>query len=457
MGKTGKKKDVSEKVLRKKMVREPVHLLEIEAAKEIVDEMFAVMDGVEGLVYVSDMQNYTLLRVNKQVKKLYGKNIVGKKCYEVFHGGSDGPCRCCTNDRLLIHGKPGVPVLWDFYDPITGRWYHCIDKAIRWPNSCFVRLEVAFDITDIKENEIALRDSEDFYNTIFESIQDPFCIIHSDYSFEKTNESYARMREKTVDELIGNRCFEVLHNRTDVCNDCVVRETFHTGAPQMKEKLTMLPSGAPIWVEIHTYPIFDENGKVTNVIEYTRDITARKRTETERNILIDRFQHLSRTDDLTGLLNRRALIEKLDEETRRSKRYGSKLALMVCDVDYFKEINDSYGHDHGDKVLQAIASLLNKSLRKTDIIGRYGGDEFFMVLPETPLENAQELAERIRENVEKFGLKVNSGETITTSVSIGIAAFNPQSEDMNDFVKRGDNALYAAKGEGRNRVYLIQG
>jgi diguanylate cyclase (GGDEF)-like protein len=156
-------------------------------------------------------------------------------------------------------------------------------------------------------------------------------------------------------------------------------------------------------------------------------------------------------------LNRRALIEKLDEETRRSKRYGSKLTLIVCDVDYFKEINDSYGHDHGDRVLQAIASLLNKSLRKTDIIGRYGGDEFFMILPETSLGSAQELAERIRADVEEFGLEVNKGESITTTVSIGVAAFNPRYEDMNDFVKRGDNALYAAKGEGRNRVYLIQG
>lgn len=456
MGKTGKKKSVTEKGVRKNRVREPVHVLEIEAAKEIVDEMFAVMDGVEGLVYVSDMQDYTLLRVNKQVKELYGKNIVGKKCFKVFHGDSERPCNHCTNDLLLKKGRPGPPVIWNFHNTGSGRWYHCIDRAIRWPKRHFVRLEVAFDITDIKKTEIALSESEKFHTTIFESIQDPFCIIQHDYRFIKTNESYARMREMVVEQLIGNRCFEILHKRTNVCNDCVVRETFHTGSPQMKEKLTMLLSGATIWVEIHTYPIFDENGKVTSVIEYTRDITARKRTEAERDILIDRFQHLSCTDDLTGLLNRRALIEKLDEETRRSKRYGSKLSLMVCDVDYFKEINDSYGHDHGDKVLQAIASLLNKSLRKTDIIGRYGGDEFFMVLPETPLENAQELAERIRANVEEFGLKVNSGETITTSVSIGIAAFNSQSEDMNDFVKRGDNALYAAKGEGRNRVYLIE-
>jgi PAS domain S-box-containing protein len=254
--------------------RNLIRILEIEAAKEIVEEVFAVMDGVEGLVYVSDMKDYTLLCVNKHVKELYGKNIVGKKCYNVLHEYSERPCNFCTNDLLLKKGKPCSPVIWDFHNTGTDRWYHCIDRAIRWPTNRFVRLEVAFDITDIKKSEIALRASESFHTTIFESIQDPFCIIRHDYRFTKTNEFYARMREKTVDQLVGNRCFEVLYNRRDICNDCVVRETFQTETPQMKEKLTTFSSGVPVWVEIHTYPIFDENGKVTNVIEYTRDTTA---------------------------------------------------------------------------------------------------------------------------------------------------------------------------------------
>jgi len=210
-----------------------------------------------------------------------------------------------------------------------------------------------------------------------------------------------------------------------------------------------------IWIEIYTYPIFDEMGRVVSVIEYTRDITKRKQAEGERDILVNKLVHLSRTDDLTGLLNRRALIERLGDEVLRSRRYRSDLALIISDIDYFKEINDTYGHDAGDKVLKFVSTLMKDLLRQTDIIGRYGGDEFLLILPETSLKGAKEIAERIQHAVEDLEIHIGFERPIKTTVSLGVAQFNIDKEDINGLIKRADNALYIAKGKGKNRVYLI--
>ncbi|MEW6570403.1 MAG: diguanylate cyclase [Nitrospirota bacterium] len=450
-----KHKEAEEKLKDQNKSQKNIGNLEIEAAREIVDEMFAIMDSLEGAVYVADMQTYKILRVNKYIKDFYGRSIVGKKCYQVLQSGQDRPCAFCTNSRLLVNGKPGPPVIWDFRNTKTGRWYHCIDKAICWPDGRYVRMEIAVDITERKKDEIALRDSERFHNTIFESINDPFCIIGRDYRIIKVNESYARMKGITIDKLVNNLCYKIVYNRNSVCEGCVVKETFNSGRPNTKEKLMRTPTGLQMWVEIYTYPIFDKDRMVWSVIEYTRDVTQRKKAEAERDILIERLQHLSHTDDLTGLLNRRALLERLEEEANRAKRYGSALALIICDIDYFKKINDTYGHDTGDKALQIISSLIKESLRNSDIMGRYGGDEFFLILPETSIEGAMEMAERIRLIVRDYRLRLDRNMSVKTTVSLGIAEFDPDKENIKDFVKRADNALYLAKDKGRNRVYII--
>jgi diguanylate cyclase (GGDEF)-like protein/PAS domain S-box-containing protein len=317
-------------------------------------------------------------------------------------------------------------------------------------------MQIAMDITERKKAEIVSRRSERFLNTIFESINDPFNIIDSDYRIIKANESYAKMRGKTIKQLIGKRCYEVFKNRKSICEGCSVKVTFETGEPHTKEKLASYIGDSKIWLEIYTYPIFDEMRRVVSVIEYTRDITQRKKTEGERDILVNRLQYLSRTDDLTKLLNRRALIERLGEEIRRTRRYKSDLALIISDIDYFKEINDTYGHDVGDKVLKIISSLIKNQLRQTDIIGRYGGDEFLLILPETSIKGAREIADRIHSAVEEFIFHIGYKRPIKTTVSLGVAQFNIEKEDINGLIKRADNALYIAKGKGRNRVYFIK-
>jgi diguanylate cyclase (GGDEF)-like protein len=232
----------------------------------------------------------------------------------------------------------------------------------------------------------------------------------------------------------------------------VVGKTFVSADPCAKDKLVKLADGTELWVEIYTYPILDENGKVSHVIEYTRDITDRKKSEEEKRRLIERLEYLSRTDALTGLINRRALTDSLGYELDRAKRYGGELALLLCDVDNFKEINDTFGHDMGDRALQTLSATLKTMLRKTDIAGRYGGDEFMLILPETALAGAESLADKLLSAVRNADLVFRDGRSVHLSLSIGVTCLAGQKDTIDTLVKRADSAMYSSKQCGRDRV-----
>lgn len=308
------------------------------------------------------------------------------------------------------------------------------------------------DITGQKQRENELHRSERFLNTIFDSIRDPFSILDRDFRIIRVNEAYAQMKNKSTKDLIGKICYEVLEDRNSVCDACVIEKTFDTADPCAKEKIVTLPDGSDAWIEIYTYPIIDELGKVSHIIEYIRDITDRKKSEEEKKHLIEELQYLSRTDSLTGLLNRRALIERLEYEMNRAKRYGSGLSLILCDIDNLKAINDTHGHNIGDMALQSISGTLNGLLRKPDIVGRYGGDEFILILPETSINGAGNLAERIRSSVEKAGFNLTKEERIHISLSLGVTSLRAGEDDIDSLVQRSDNALYVSKQAGRNKV-----
>ena len=161
---------------------------------------------------------------------------------------------------------------------------------------------------------------------------------------------------------------------------------------------------------------------------------------------------MSKTDALTGVCNRRYLEDRLKEELARHTRYRRPLSLMIFDIDYFKKINDTYGHQCGDFILTSVVSTVRASLREIDIFARYGGDEFCCVLPDTPLSAAHILADRIRGDVMR-GEYVFGDENIPVTVSIGISAFDEAVDNTDSLFKNADNALYEAKRTGRNKVF----
>jgi diguanylate cyclase (GGDEF)-like protein len=168
--------------------------------------------------------------------------------------------------------------------------------------------------------------------------------------------------------------------------------------------------------------------------------------------LYETTERLSRTDGLTLLYNHRFFQERIREEFKRSDRFRQTLALLMIDVDDFKRINDTFGHQAGDRVLRRVARVLRESLRAVDVAARYGGDEFAIILPDTDLQEASEVAERLRRSVEKHPFFVG-GTSVTLTLSLGAAARLPQSPVLSEeLIKMADHALFQAKTGGRNTV-----
>ena len=170
-------------------------------------------------------------------------------------------------------------------------------------------------------------------------------------------------------------------------------------------------------------------------------------------VLYEQANKLAVTDGLTGISNRQSVEKSLQIEFERSKRYNSPLSLILLDVDHFKDVNDTYGHQKGDEILIAFASLLKKACRANDIAARYGGEEFLMILPQSNAQGAFKIAERVREEMMKISFTGNESNFAVT-VSCGVAEFNKDYESINKLIAAADQALYKAKNGGRNKTIL---
>jgi diguanylate cyclase (GGDEF)-like protein len=172
--------------------------------------------------------------------------------------------------------------------------------------------------------------------------------------------------------------------------------------------------------------------------------------------LYEQTQELSLTDPLTRLRNRRFFEIKMDSEFTRYKRYARDFSLVMLDIDHFKKVNDTFGHQSGDRILQQLGVIISEFLRKSDIPSRYGGEEFALLLPETPRDNANLAAERLRKKIEAAVFKIDVAPyEIKVTVSMGCAGMEPEMGSWEDLLKKADDALYKAKESGRNRVVCV--
>lgn len=221
-----------------------------------------------------------------------------------------------------------------------------------------------------------------------------------------------------------------------------------TGEEDVRAKVRGLDAGASDYL---TKPFHDE--ELVARVKVHLKIKALQDELLEKN---QRLEELSRTDGLTKIANRRHFMETLELEFLRAERYESALAYIMIDLDHFKALNDKHGHQAGDKALLEVARILQRGLRQNDMAGRYGGEEFALMLPQTDLTGATVVAERCRKGVEGKRIAVKNA-SIRTTVSIGISAMpSAQIKSVDDLIRTADDALFKAKDGGRNQVVVAE-
>lgn len=287
----------------------------------------SILDAIDALVYVTDMSSHEIIFMNQYGKNIWG-DATGKKCWSALQDNQDGPCSFCTNHQLVnAEGVPSGVVVWEFQNTVNGRWYQCRDQAIPWLNGKLARIEIATDITDLKNSVLAMKE-----------------------------------------------------------------------AKKMAEEL-------------------------------------------------------SRTDELTGAKNRRAVKDEAQLLFNLARRYETHIAIVMLDMDHFKQINDRYGHVTGDQVLKSVATHIQANIREVDVFGRYGGEEFVLILPGMTLDNAAKAMERLRQCVAELRFD-GPHDRFQATCSMGISAYDIRHTSFEDAIKDADLALYRAKAAGRNRVMV---
>ncbi|MFA6121533.1 MAG: diguanylate cyclase [Sideroxydans sp.] len=293
--------------------------------------------------------------------------------------------------------------------------------------------------------EVELHRQKDYLRAIIENEPECVKLVAPDGSLEEMNAAGLHLLE--VDTLAqaqhdGLASFIAPEHLT---NFLALHQRVMHGESGTLEFVVIGKKGGHRWLETHAAPLFDDDGKVLSLLGITRDITDRKAFQ-------EKLENQARTDYLTGVNNRGYFVQLAENELSRAKRYDKPLSLLMLDIDYFKQVNDTHGHKVGDRVLAGLTDICKQELRDIDIIGRMGGEEFAIVLPETAAHEALAAAERLRLSIAATPISLDQGLPIKVTVSIGVASLADKQDNLDVMMNKADKALYAAKHAGRNRV-----
>jgi diguanylate cyclase (GGDEF)-like protein/PAS domain S-box-containing protein len=298
------------------------------------------------------------------------------------------------------------------------------------------------DITERKRVEAALAESENQIKAIFNAVQDGILVADTQTKrFRMANAAICRMLGYSPDELL-NLGVEGIHPAADLPEVIRQFEALLNGETGIALVPVQRADGLIFPTEITASPV--TLGDRRYLIGVFRDIADRRRAE--------RAEEQASRDSLTDLYNHHAFYDLLKDEMYRTQRNAGSVSLLMLDIDFFKRINDSHGHQAGDNILKGTSKLLLKQARNVDRVCRYGGDEITVILPDTEVSTAMNIAARLRAAVESHSFDIGDGKGINISVSIGVAAYPQQGDSLETLVKAADLALYAAKQGGRNRV-----
>ena len=299
---------------------------------------------------------------------------------------------------------------------------------------------VYFLMNKLRLTSESFRASQALAKNAFDNTALGMCIVTLEYKYIAINKAYCQIVGYSKEELLSMTHKNFAHPEDRHLDEPYIKELLEGKINSFNSSKRYIHKlGHIVWGQATVSLFRDDKGNHKGFITQIQDITLLVQTQ-------ERLKSLARIDYLTDCLNRRAFIEKFSEEMARSKRERNPISVILIDLDFFKKINDTHGHLAGDYVLQQFSVLLSENCRPYDFIGRYGGEEFIIGLPNTDSHEALSIAERIRGNIETSHLTYNDCPLINVTASFGIATLDyDRIEDIDSIISRADKALYQAK------------
>lgn len=381
----------------------------------------------------ASMLGYTLDEVGSDID--IWKRLVHPDDWQVINASLDlhlrGETDFYSSEHRLLH-KDGHWI-----------WVHDTGRVLEWDfhEQPIRAVGIHQDISLRKASE--LRDH--LLVSALETVEHGVVITDIDARIEWANKAFETLTGFSHDEAIGMQPNELVKSgKQDPAFYQNLWDTIQSGNTWRGEIVNRRKNGELYDEELVISPVKDQQGCIRHFVGVKQDVSERKRIQTE-------LWELATTDGLTGFLNRRHFMARLENEFARVQRNNHRVAVLMLDLDHFKQINDSYGHPTGDAMLQHFAGIIRAELRKIDVVGRIGGEEFAIFMPETDAEPAIIIAERLRNVLADTPLIIDKHK-ISITVSIGIALMHADSGTADCVLTKADKALYTAKENGRNSV-----
>ncbi|MBI5791441.1 MAG: diguanylate cyclase [Rhodocyclales bacterium] len=404
-----------------------------------------IIESAPGAFYMID-QDHNLVRWNKLMNKTTGlsdEQLRGRPILSAIH----------EQDRTLAAAKFLIAFATG-YSHMEVR-VPTADQGLRYMLKTARRFMVdgvpylagySFDVTDRKQSEEALVKEKIFSDALVDSVPGAFYVVDAEGNYYRWNSYLNRLTGLSDGELMQRPYLLSILEADRPIAAQAMKDAFENGYAQAELRVHTRDRGVRL---------FAITARRFKVAEATYLVGVGMDT-TEWLDKIRNLEHDAWTDPLTQVANRGHFLEMAKQEFARCRRYGHAISLWMLDIDHFKNVNDTYGHQAGDIALQALVAISRKALRDWDILGRMGGEEFAVLLPETETTQALLVAERFRQTVAAAGVPLENDKSVHITVSIGIAAAQDADTDLEALLDRADRALYQAKRTGRDKVCLAE-
>lgn len=405
-----------------------------------------VLNTVASYIYSKDLQGvYTY--ANQSLLELFKKPIEQVIGYDHSDFFDHETClHIQKTDQDVIQQLKKVTI--DEYNYINGSGELRIYQSTKSPlfdnkGELIGLCGISTDITEQIQLKKTIADQKQLLDIVLDNIESYVYMKSEDRQFLYANSKVADLFGLPISKIVGAQETDILPAEMAEHFYESDQKLFLTKQIQRTEETTTDEQGNEYHYISVKVPIVQKGKRA--LIGFSTDVT-------ELYNMKEQFKHLANTDYLTKLYNRRYFIKQGEREFSRARRYGSSFAIISLDIDYFKAVNDSFGHPAGDHVLKEVSRLLFNSIRKEDVLARIGGEEFTILLPETNYKKSKFLAERIRNSIQNECICYRDSVQINVTISLGLTLLNKKDNDFDDILVRVDEALYKAKNSGRNKL-----